>query len=327
MRGVSHRFHDGSKLLLALYVAIVVSIAVPTTGQAQALLAITSPADGTVVNAGQTIQVTVASPAGATFTGVGLIGESNIGTSDTAARLPAMFSMTLPSDLAPRRYLLTARGTTTDGRSASTTIELDVERTDFPTRLSSNVSRLTFEAQGQDGSVSVMGTFSGGTFDVTESSLVSYSTSDPAIVTVDAFGNVTAVAPGTATVTITYGQGARNIQALIPVTVPKPIFTMSPISLDFGTQDVSTSASLQMTLTNTSTADLGILEVKTSGDFSESDDCTSSSPLSRGASCTITVTFRPSQTGLRTSRVRVANSFNTVPVGFLVSGTGRSAGR
>jgi hypothetical protein len=39
MRGVAHRFQDGSGLLLALCLVITGSIAMPATGQAQPLLA------------------------------------------------------------------------------------------------------------------------------------------------------------------------------------------------------------------------------------------------------------------------------------------------
>jgi hypothetical protein len=199
-----------------------------------------------------------------------------------------------------------------------------VERADFPTSISATPSRLGFGGQGEDGSIEILGKFSDGSvLDVTESSLVTYSTSDSAVVRVDALGSVTSVAPGTATITATYGRPTPHIQVAIPVSVPRPLFRIVPSSLDFGIKDIGTASSQRMTLTNSTTAELRIVEVTATGDFSEANDCVSSSPLPVNAVCTITVTFRPRQAGLSTGRVRITNGFNGLPVGIWVSGTGR----
>ena len=77
-----------------------------------------------------------------------------------------------------------------------------------------------------------------------------------------------------------------------------------------------------MTLTNTTGDDLSIIEVSATGDYSETDDCVSSSPLAAGAMCTITVTFQPTQVGIRNGQVRMTNSF-THPVSFWLTGVGQ----
>jgi hypothetical protein len=41
-----------------------------------------------------------------------------------------------------------------------------------------------------------------------------------------------------------------------------------------------------------------------------------------GAACTITVTFGPTDSGLRTGTIGVVNSFYTVPVAFGLTGRG-----
>src|SRR5712692_8103285 len=73
-------------------------LALPSAAQSQDLLAITSPPDGAIVSPGQTIQVTVTSPAGAAFAAVGLVGESPIGLPPLATSVPAQFSIRIPTN-------------------------------------------------------------------------------------------------------------------------------------------------------------------------------------------------------------------------------------
>jgi hypothetical protein len=191
----------------------------------------------------------------------------------------------------------------------------------MPTSIEAVLPQLFFGAQGEDAQIKILGTFSDGQIlDVTESSNIAYTSSNPAVATVDSLAIVKAISPGTATVTAVYGPPAQSRRAIIPVIVRHPVFTMAPDSLDFGNQNVGTSSSQQMTLMNNTSAPLGIIAVSVDGDFSATDDCVSSSPLDVGVACTITVTFRPTLTGMRTSGVRVVNSVS-VPVGFRVSGS------
>jgi hypothetical protein len=71
--------------------------------------------------------------------------------------------------------------------------------------------------------------------------------------------------------------------------------------LDFGTQTAGkTSAPLTITLLNdpnlaTTQTVTFVGKITVSGNYAESDDCTAS--LSPGASCTLTVTFKPGTVG------------------------------
>jgi hypothetical protein len=62
------------------------------------------------------------------------------------------------------------------------------------------------------------------------------------------------------------------------------------------------------------------LGVGTTGDFSENDTCRSLSPLAAGTSCTINVTFTPTQMGLREGSVSISQDFSGSMTIFL-SGT------
>jgi hypothetical protein len=305
----------------------VAALTIPASMAAQtpALLAITSPANGAVISPGQTVNVTVTSPANALFDVIGLIGTGGIGIVNAmATAAPAQFSVAIPADMACRTHTLTARGRTTAGQDASAEVDIDVEKPDVPWSLSALLRQIIFDAQGDSYSIGLLGTFADGSvLDVTESSNVTYSSSNAGVATVEGFGLVTAVAPGKASIVAMYGPPGQDVRLTIPITVPSLRFGMSPGSLDFGEQQTGTSSSQQFTLTNTTAAPLDIFSVTTDGDFAETDDCVSSSPLALGAACIVTVTFAPTSTGIRTGSVSVTNGVNDVAVVFKVAGIGQ----
>ena len=67
---------SGSRTAVPL--ACVVAFLICSTQQSFAQLQITSPTQGTIVNPGQTLSVTVASPTNATFTNVGVVADDPI---------------------------------------------------------------------------------------------------------------------------------------------------------------------------------------------------------------------------------------------------------
>ena len=322
-------FADRTHLLaLTRTLVITAGIAVPSlasAGSAQqnpALMQISSPADGAVVNPGQVVSVTVASPAGVTLADVGVVGEDPIGIVGEATSMPAQFSVTIPADIACRTYMLTALAGTAAGLKASVTIQIDVERPDLPTSIAPLLPQIIFDAPRDDFPIKMLGTFGDGSIlEITESSKVAYSSSDPEVATVDAEGIVTAIAPGSASINVTYGDAGGNVSVVIPLTVPRSVFTMAPESLDFGVQNVGTPISQQMTLTNSSGRVLSVLDVRTTGDFAQTSDCVSSSPLALDAACTITVTFGPTAAGPREGVLTIVNDNRTT--GFKLVGVGQ----
>lgn len=288
-------------------------------------LQIISPATGTIVNPGQTIAVAVSSPSNTAFSQVDVVAQDPIGPTAAASAVPATFSLTIPGDIACRTYMLTAFGVTSSGQSLqSATILIDVERPDLPTAVSAQISGIALEVLGEQFPIVLLGTFSDGSIlDVTESSNVTYSSSNTTVATADANGMVTGGSAGSATITATYMLNGQSVQTTIPVTVPPPVMSVSPVSLTFGGQNVGTTSSAQqITVTNTGTGPLRMLGVSTSGDFAETDNCTSSSPLAVNASCTVNVTFTPSAIGSRAGALSITNSFNVVPASISLTGTG-----
>lgn len=277
----------------------------PTDGN---LLQITSPLNGTVINPGQTIQVTVTSPANVSFKAVAVVGEP-IGISRIATSLPATFSFSLPTDISCRSYKLTALGMTPTGQEMdSPTVLIDVERPDLPISLSASIPIITLDHLGQTFPIGISATFSDGSvLDVTDSSNLLYSSSNSNVAEVDATGILTALAVGNATLTATY---AGNLQINIPVTVPTQALDPSPNLLNFGNQPLGIGSTRQIVFTNKTAGPMQIRGITTTGDFTETDTCISSSPLASGSTCTINVTFTPTEVGPRQGSVSVSEDFS-----------------
>jgi hypothetical protein len=322
---INHPVQYVSPTLFRVLMPVLLVTLWPAIASAQAVLEISSPAPNAVVSPGQTVTVNVTSPANVTFTNVGVIGESPIGMSTTlASGVPAQFSFNIPADIACRRYIMSADGTTAAGQDVSSmNVTIDVERPDMPTSIRSTLPSIFFEAPGGRVPVRIWGSFADGkVLDVSASTNVVYGSSDPTVATVAASGEVTGLAPGDAVVTATYGPPAQGIVVSIPVNVPAPIFSIYPAQLDFGSQSVGSPTPLQVTVTNTRPGALGIVSITATGDYSVTDTCVSASPIAVNATCTMTVSFAPTATGSRQGSVAIANSVTILPVAFVVTGTG-----
>jgi Bacterial Ig-like domain (group 3)/Abnormal spindle-like microcephaly-assoc'd, ASPM-SPD-2-Hydin/Bacterial Ig-like domain (group 2) len=319
------RFAFVSSLLLVQVAMVLLGVEVAPGQQNPPLLQITSPSNDTVVNPGQAISVSVTSPANASFSQAGVVGEDPIGFSSVATSVPAEFSITIPTIIACRKFMLTAVGATSSGQSArSATILIDVERPDMPTAIGPQIPALTFKALGETFPLVLLAQFSDGSIlDATESSYVTYSSGNTAIATVDSNGIVTGGSAGSTSITATYALNGQSVQTTIPVTVPPPVMSVSPVSLSFGSQNVgATSTAQQLTVTNTSNSNLKIVSVGATGDFSETDNCASSSPLPTNGTCTLNVTFTPTGTGARQGTVSISNGTISIASTVALSGTG-----
>jgi hypothetical protein len=101
-----------------------------------------------------------------------------------------------------------------------------------------------------------------------------------------------------------------------------PAVTLAPTSLTFGNQLIDTTSPAQaVTLTNSGTGTLTITSIATSGDFVQTNTC--GTTVAVGASCTISVTFKPSVIGIRTGDVTITdNAFGNPQQTVPLTGTG-----
>lgn len=287
-----------------------------------ASIEITSPANGAVVAPGESLTVVVATPA-SFARGVAVIGAGGMGFGGPSLHPPFRFTLTVPAGARPGPYRITALGSDAPGSiSASASVTVDVERPDAPTALSAQPAEIQFESVGERTPIKVTGAFSDGTTtDLTNSSRVHYSASDPGVAKVDSNGMVAAVSAGSATVTAAYGSGP---QASVKVTVLPSAVALSAARLDFPGQLVGTASEAQtLTLTNGSDSNLSVLGVTADGDFTESSDCGVSSPLAPAETCAIEVRSKPRTAGSREGELEISTDAVIAPTVVALQGLGQ----
>jgi dienelactone hydrolase len=122
--------------------------------------------------------------------------------------------------------------------------------------------------------------------------------------------------------------GAASVTLQLSANVSEsPNNILSPSTLTFAGQPLGTSSAAQpLTLTNYGAVTLHINSVAFSGadasDFAKTQTCGSS--LVPGASCTISVTFKPTQLGSRTATLSVSDDYPGSPQNVSLTGTGSS---
>jgi hypothetical protein len=112
-----------------------------------------------------------------------------------------------------------------------------------------------------------------------------------------------------------------------PPPAAAPAFSASPSSLSFGNQRRgTTSASKQVTVTNTGTAPLSISSVALAGanpgDYLITSDGCGGQTLAPGGSCTVSSAFRPTASGPRTASLRFTDNAPGSPHSVALSGRG-----
>jgi len=115
--------------------------------------------------------------------------------------------------------------------------------------------------------------------------------------------------------------GEEFVSILLNQT-PPPI-AVSPSSLGFGNQLVGTmSNALAVKVSNNGTSATTV-SVAASGDFAQTNNCpVSPATLAPAASCTVSVTFKPTATGIRNGAITVTDPLPGSPQTVALTGTG-----
>jgi hypothetical protein len=104
---------------------------------------------------------------------------------------------------------------------------------------------------------------------------------------------------------------------------PGPVLSASPGALSFGAVTVgSVTAAQTVTVTNSGTASASVAGVSVTGDYTQTNNC---GTLAVGASCTVSVTFRPTAEGSRTGAATITSNANNSPTTIGLSGSGIGA--
>ena len=133
---------------------------------------------------------------------------------------------------------------------------------------------------------------------------------------------------GAVTITDNASNSPQNVGLTGTGVIPQvPTVSLSPGSLSFGNQAVTTTSAIETsTLTNTGTGTLTISSIVSSGDFALASTATSCAyaggMVNVGASCTIDVTFTPTQAGNRAGSIAVTDNAPDSPEVVSLTGTG-----
>jgi Bacterial Ig-like domain (group 3)/MBG domain (YGX type) len=127
----------------------------------------------------------------------------------------------------------------------------------------------------------------------------------------------TPAAAGTRTATLTITSSGATAAVNTPITfqlsgtgvAPAPVVGLSPATaLTFPGQSVNTSSNISnVVVTNSGTAALTVSSVTATGDFSQTNNCTTT-PVAAPGFCTIMVTFKPTTSGTRTGLLTVTDN-------------------
>jgi hypothetical protein len=121
---------------------------------------------------------------------------------------------------------------------------------------------------------------------------------------------------------VVWGDGDDIFGSIVETAPPAPTVSLSSTSLTFAPQPVKTTSGPQtVTLTNTGSADLTITSITRSGDFSQSNDCTTS-PIAAGGTCTTSVSFAPTVAGTRSGTITITDNTADGTHAISLSGTG-----
>ncbi|MBI3241374.1 MAG: choice-of-anchor D domain-containing protein [Chloroflexi bacterium] len=133
--------------------------------------------------------------------------------------------------------------------------------------------------------------------------------------------------------TLTVAHSGLNSPATVAlsgtaINVALPAVTLSPTSVTFASQNVGTvSASVNVTVTNSGTADLHVASATligaNPGDFQLTNNCVLA--VIPGGACTLQVAFAPTAGGARTAQIQLIDDAPTSPQLVNLSGTGVQA--
>jgi hypothetical protein len=129
----------------------------------------------------------------------------------------------------------------------------------------------------------------------------------------------TATGSRTGSLTVNAGGATNTVSLSGTGTAPGPVLGANPGSLTFAVTAVGSSAAAQtVTVTNSGTSTATVSGVSVTGDYSQTNNCSS---IAVGASCAVTVTFRPTTAGTRVGTLTVTSNANNSPTSVSLSGS------
>lgn len=246
------------KTNLSFVIIISVFLSLSVSAYAQSLQII-SPSSGTIVHPGQEISVDVYSDQSVTISWVS--GNGGLKTAKQG-NLPNIFTLTVPSNINPGTYTISASGIDNGVQIFSDPVVIKVERIDSPSKIDIYPTELHFEKIGDTLPVEVSGVFStDGRVYLTNSPEIKYTAENNSIASVSTDGVVTATGPGSTTVTATYKGVSALTQVQVPLGNATPVYKVVAAPDGTISKDASGRYFINIKITNNSNCPLANLTI------------------------------------------------------------------
>ena len=208
-------------MLRLIMLAVSLSVFADAQLPKPATVKIISPASGVVLHPGQTVDIEVAVTGPYSLVSIGDSLDTIINRPLSSKHAPCIFRVQIPANVTPRPYTIAAQLYDLEsGRINSTIatdrITLDVEPSAPPRKLTFGPERPLVMPVGDMAQLYVSGTFDGeNQLSLISSTLTTFESDPPGIVSITSQGGVQALAPGSAKVTVRH----QGLQASVTVTV------------------------------------------------------------------------------------------------------------
>jgi centrosomal CEP192-like protein/HYDIN/CFA65/VesB family protein len=106
----------------------------------------------------------------------------------------------------------------------------------------------------------------------------------------------------------------------------EPLITVSPTSLNFGTEAVGGSVSQTVMIYNVGTSSLSITQLAVTGAAFNVASLTLPATVAAGGSASVTITFKPSATGTADGSLSITSNATSAPIVVGLTGVGQSSG-
>ena len=233
-------------------------------------------------------------------------------------------TMSGPSQIAPGNSITYTVALTNNGPAS-------VDSADAPTlldNLPANITGVSWTCAGSGGATctaSGSGNINTSTFTLPVNGVATFTITGTVAPTATCSSTLvnSANADFGASSTYTDNNPANNTATVDTTVYCAPVTVLAnPTSVSFGSEPLNTpSAAIPVTLTGT--GGVSFSSISTSGDYSQTNDCTS--PLSGSATCTINVVFTPTAEGSRNGSLTVQSTAPSSPTIVALTGTGTSA--
>ena len=232
--------------------------------------------------------------------------------------------MTGPADIAPGNAVNYQITVTNDGPSAIALVDSPTITDDLDPALQ-GVSWTCAASAGASCSSSGSGALNDSSLSLPVNGTATYSVSGTLSTTATCGSQITSSATGDFGATSRYTDfNPSNNTSSLSTTINCSALTLigNPSSLSFPPQGVG-SSSQPLTITLSGNGGPVVTAVSAGGDFSETNNCQAA--LVGSATCTVTVTFKPTAEGTRNGTLTITSDALSSPLSIAVSGVGTSS--